>query len=318
MANITQTSVDPAIPEFWLALALGYLKANLMMARLVRRDGDSVVAEHGDTINITKRGGLTVRDKVEDTDVTADAPSNTKIAGVLDIGTQCSLVRRKSGRFVLLDTYTLTPDVERAIKEATDGGEAIDAILNLHPFHTLHAKFMRKAFPNARMIGSERHIRKAPELGWEGLRVDDPALWQEFSEDFDFTVPEGVDFISADERVHFSSVLVRHKPSGIIHSDDTLMFLRLPPPASWFGLGGKITYHPTLAKALEPRPGAAADFRTWAGKIAEEWGDGDTLCAAHSGVWSHSRNGGPPLKQQLHNALQKVEKVLAAHEKQHG
>jgi hypothetical protein len=84
MANITQTSVDPAIPEFWLALALGYLKANLMMARLVRRDGDSVVAEHGDTINITKRGGLTVRDKVEDTDVTADAPSNTKIAVVLD------------------------------------------------------------------------------------------------------------------------------------------------------------------------------------------------------------------------------------------
>ena len=77
MANITQTSVDPAIPEFWLALALGYLKANLMMARLVRRDGDSAVAEHGDTINITKRGGLTVRDKAEDTDVTADAPSNT-------------------------------------------------------------------------------------------------------------------------------------------------------------------------------------------------------------------------------------------------
>ena len=84
MANITQTSVSPGTPQFWLALAIGYLRSNLMMARLVRRDADALVAERGDTVNVIKRGALTVRDKAEDTGVTPDAAANTKVAVVLD------------------------------------------------------------------------------------------------------------------------------------------------------------------------------------------------------------------------------------------
>lgn len=84
MPNITSTQTGVATPEFWLALGIGYLKANLMMARLVRRDVDRQVQQVGDTINIIKRGSLTVRDKAEGTGVTADAPANTKVAVVLD------------------------------------------------------------------------------------------------------------------------------------------------------------------------------------------------------------------------------------------
>ena len=84
MANITDSEVSVATPQFWLAIALGRLKANLMMARLVRRDADNVIAEQGDTVNVVKRGSLTVRDKTANTDITPDAPSNTKVAVVLD------------------------------------------------------------------------------------------------------------------------------------------------------------------------------------------------------------------------------------------
>lgn len=82
--SITTSEAGPAIPEFWLAEAFGHLKANLVMGRLVRRDGDEAIAQEGDTININKRGSLTVRDKSEGSSVTADSPSNTKIDVKLD------------------------------------------------------------------------------------------------------------------------------------------------------------------------------------------------------------------------------------------
>lgn len=81
---ITTTEAAAAIPEFWLAEALGRLKANLVMGLLVRRDADSEVAQVGDTVNVIKRGSLTVKDKSEGSAVTADSPTNTKVAVTLD------------------------------------------------------------------------------------------------------------------------------------------------------------------------------------------------------------------------------------------
>lgn len=81
---ISKTNAADAIPQVWLGRAIGVLSANLVMGALVRRDADNEVANVGDTINVIKRGALTVRDKAEDTDVTADAPDNTKVAVVLD------------------------------------------------------------------------------------------------------------------------------------------------------------------------------------------------------------------------------------------
>ena len=36
-----------------------------------------------------------------------------KVGGLIDIGTQCSLVRRASGRFVFLDSYALSAAAQR-------------------------------------------------------------------------------------------------------------------------------------------------------------------------------------------------------------
>ncbi|NNC55581.1 MAG: hypothetical protein HKO07_07665, partial [Pseudomonadales bacterium] len=130
-----------------------------------------------------------------------------KVGGVLDIGTQCSLVRLANGRFVFLDAYTLSDEVAAEVASLTDNGASIDAIINLHPFHTLHVAAMHERYPNAQLYGTRRHIERLPELPWQPELCESAELRAHFAEDFDFSIPAGVDFISANPNLHFSSVL---------------------------------------------------------------------------------------------------------------
>lgn len=75
MANITVTEAAGFIPEIWAASALGYLKANTVMARLVNRNYENAVQNQGDTIHIPRRGNLVVNSKVANTPVTLQTPS---------------------------------------------------------------------------------------------------------------------------------------------------------------------------------------------------------------------------------------------------
>ena len=73
-----------------------------------------------------------------------------RIGGVFDVGTQCSLVRLANGNFVFLDSYTLTDAIRAEVDALTDGGARVEAIINVHPFHTLHCEWMHRAFPQAK------------------------------------------------------------------------------------------------------------------------------------------------------------------------
>ena len=241
-----------------------------------------------------------------------------KIGGLVDVGTHLSLVRLASGKFVLLDCYTLTGEARRLVDDLTHGGEDLEAILNVHPFHTVHVRKVHEMYPGARLYGTARHLAKFPELPWADLRTEDPALHHFYSEDFDFSIPRGVDFISDDENIHFSSVLVLHRASRTIHSDDTLMYLRLPGLVRLVGLGDSVSYHPTLAKALEKRAGAAADFRDWAAELNERWKDAENLCAAHTASLLGRDNSGESIHARMVKALAKVEKTLKSHEQKWG
>lgn len=84
MANVTTTETADAIPQFWAAQAIGALSANLVMANLINRDATNEIAAMGDTINIIKRGALTVKDKSPNVNVVPDTPTNTKTQVVLD------------------------------------------------------------------------------------------------------------------------------------------------------------------------------------------------------------------------------------------
>ncbi|MEN0066600.1 MAG: hypothetical protein AAGA48_30990 [Myxococcota bacterium] len=239
-----------------------------------------------------------------------------KIGGLLDIGTHAALVRKADGRFVMLDSYTLKDDVEAQVAALTEDGALLDAILNLHPFHTVHCKRVHAQFPNAKLYGTVRHAKKAPDLPWQTLTTDDPALHASFAEDFEFSVPAGVDFISDNENIHFSSVLARHRASRTVHVDDTLSYAQLPGVVRMFGWNDVFAFHPTLGTALLRKAGAAAAFRTWAQDIATRWRDTTTMATAHLGIWQAPAEGA--FEERVLNALNGVESTLAGHARKHG
>lgn len=233
-----------------------------------------------------------------------------RILGVVDIGTQASLVRLSNGKFVFLDSYALQGEVRREVMQLTDDGKAVEAILNVHPFHTVHCAAMHRDFPNAKLYGTERHTARAPDLPWEAVHTEHKELHDRYSEDFDFSVPRGVEFVTSNENVHFSSVLVCHRSSKTIHVDDTLMFMRFP----W----RRVSFHPTLRLALEKRTGAAADFRAWAEEMADNWRHAENLCAAHTGTLTVERMGSRRLHERILKALDLVSGTLDAHAKKYG
>lgn len=240
-----------------------------------------------------------------------------KIGGILNIGTHASLVRRGNGKFVLLDAYTLQGEVKQQIDALSKDGDDIEAIINLHPFHTMHVQKAHEQYPNAKLYGTQRHIEKFPDLDWQPELTESAACAELFADDLEFSVPAGVDFISSNEHLHFSSVLAYHRASKTIHSDDTLMYIQLP------GLLGKaikpeIKFHMTLSKTLERRAGAAKDFRAWVARLADQWSDAENLCAAHSTVLLGSENNSASIADRILTALQKVEKTLQLHEKKFG
>ncbi|MEO5628636.1 MAG: hypothetical protein ABIQ62_02560, partial [Thermomonas sp.] len=151
-----------------------------------------------------------------------------RIGGVLDIGTQMSLVQRGEGRFVVIDGCGLDASQRASVMALTDDGERVVAVMNVHPFHTLHVEATHRLFPGATLHGTARHHRKAPSLPWSAVPLEDWKGDHPLADLFDLSVPDGVDFVSADDRVHVASVLVRHRQTGIVHVDDTFNVIAAP------------------------------------------------------------------------------------------
>lgn len=241
-----------------------------------------------------------------------------RVGGVIDVGTHVSLVRRASGKFVFLDSYSLSERDHQKVLALTRGARDLEAILNVHPFHTVHVRRMHELYPNARLYGTARHRSRFPELPWEEHLTENSHLHEMFTMDFEFSVPRGVYFVSTNEKVHFSSVLVFHPSSKTIHVDDTLMCIRIPRAFHKLGLTDVLRFHPTLSHALERRAGAVREFREWARDLAANWGDARNLCAAHTATLTGPRNQNPTVGARILDALEKSERTLRAHERRHG
>lgn len=241
-----------------------------------------------------------------------NARGSFKIAGVIEGGTQASLVALPNGNFLWLDSITLTGDALEGAMRLTDGGKKVEAILNLHPFHTLHCEWASVHFPNATLYGSGRHKRKVPSVDWADENVESETVATRYGVTLRFSLPRGVDYISANQNVHFSSLLAFHPASGTVHSDDTLSYSKLPFPISLLKRQTPIFFHPTLRKALERRPGAAADFRDWAHELGRDWSKARRVCAAHNGICELPETD---FRAQVERALERVEPTLARHEK---
>lgn len=207
-----------------------------------------------------------------------------RLGGVLNVGTQAALVRLTDGGFAMLDSYPLQGEMRDRVMALTDQGQAIRAVLNLHPYHTLHCASIARDFPNARLYGSKRHLQKHPDLEWQPQPVESPEVAAMFGADLEFLRPAGIDYISQDESVHAGSLLAWHKASGTLHVDDTINLMPVPRLLRKILPKPRVFLHPTLAKALLPKPGSVDAFQSWIQALADQCHDLRHLCAAHSGL----------------------------------
>ncbi|WEF25782.1 hypothetical protein [Paracoccus sp. S3-43] len=229
-----------------------------------------------------------------------------RIGGVVNVGTQSSLVRLSSGDFLFLDSYGFGDRVAGQVMALTEGGGSVRAILNLHPFHTIHCERMHRMFPQALLFGSDRHRRTWPALPWQPDAVESAPVAARFP-DLRFSLPDGIDYICRNERVHAGSLLAYHPASGSLHVDDTLNVLPIPGLLRRLLRLPRLAFHPTLGQALQDRPGAARDFRAWALRTAQDWRDARTICAAHSATLAIAPGSFPG---HIRRALARAEPVL--------
>lgn len=231
-----------------------------------------------------------------------------RIGGVLNVGTQAGLVRLSSGRFVMLDSYPLTGAQRQQVMTLTDGGRAVQAVLNLHPFHTLHCATTARDFPHAALFGSHRHRLRHPDLDWRPEPVESPEVAALFADDLVFSMPRGIDYVSRNERVHAGSLLAWHPASRTLHVDDTINLMPVPGLLRGLFPRARVFLHPTLPQALLPQAGAVRDFRDWLHGLVALTRDLRWLCAAHSG---HREFAPGQFSAELLAAFRRVEDKLA-------
>ena len=235
--------------------------------------------------------------------------------GMLDVGTHMSLVRRPGGRFVVIDGCALDPPQRERMLALTGGGAQVDAVVHVHPFHTLHVEQTHRLFPQARLHGTARHRELAPRLPWSQTPVETWRADHPLADVLELSVPDGVDFVCPDERVHLASVLVRHRQSGIVHVDDTFNVFQAP---GWLGRllpQSSLRMHPMLASALRREPGAADAYERWSRGLARAWSQTRIVCAAHMKVRRLPAGG---FAGEVEAALARVSRTLQRHRQRYG
>lgn len=208
-----------------------------------------------------------------------------RLGGIVDIGTQCSLVQLNSGRFVFLDSYALSGESKAQVMALTDEGQQVEAVLNLHPFHTTHCKQMAQDFPKATFYGSSRHHTQVPEIDWSEDLVESEAVAQRYPE-LEFSLPQGIYYISPNEMIHAGSLLAFHPASASLHVDDTFVTppTKLRKAKFLKRILPELTLHPTTKQALTDAPNAGEQYCDWVSNLAHQWRETRHFCAAHSGM----------------------------------
>lgn len=238
-----------------------------------------------------------------------------RVGGVLDIGTHMSVARRPDGRFVVIDGCALEDAQRAALMALTGDGAQVAAVVHVHPFHTLHVEATHRLFPAATLYGTARHRRRAPSLPWDDAPVEAWGREHPLADVFDLSMPDGVDFVCPDERVHVASVLVRDRHARIVHVDDTLNVMAGPGMLRRVLPQSSLRMHPMLSKGLKPGAGAADAYAAWARDLAAQWADTRIVCAAHSAVRRLPEGG---FADEMHAALGKVSRTLERHRARYG
>lgn len=204
--------------------------------------------------------------------------------GLADIGTHMSVIRLRSGKFLVVDTCAISGSVKEAFDKLTSNGTLIEAVVATHPFHTVFFSPFFQQYPNAKYYGTPRHLRNNTAIPWAGDVSDEAVRNQWLSEGVQMRIPDGADFVNPAEDNHFSGMFVFHEDSKTIHIDDTVMYFEDPGFVLRLAgvRAGKMSFHPsTFKNGLNQQPEAPAQFVQWVEKLLTDW-DFDNICTAHS------------------------------------
>lgn len=104
-----------------------------------------------------------------------------------------SLIQLQNGNFLVIDTVALNDQLKSELDELTSNGTKIEAVVAVHPFHTLAYSAFYKMYPNAKYYGTPRHLRKLTEIKWTGQldEADNKALLSQWAPEVDLRIPAG-------------------------------------------------------------------------------------------------------------------------------
>lgn len=122
MANITLTEVGDSLATIIAAQALGYLKSNTVLTRLIARNWDSEIATYGQTVKIPFTGALSVNDKAANTVVTLQNPNDTPVSVTLNKHKEVSFLIEDTAKAMARPDYLMAyiQDGVKVIAEQID------------------------------------------------------------------------------------------------------------------------------------------------------------------------------------------------------
>jgi hypothetical protein len=180
VANITTSEVNDSIATIVAAEALGYLKSNTVLARLVARDWDDNVASYGNAVKIPFRGSLSVNDKSANTDITLQTPGDTAVTVTLNKHKEVSFVIEDIAKWFARPDFQAgyITDAMAVVAEAIDGdlaalysglSQTIDASAGLSEAHFRQA---RKLLNTAKAPLSNRYAVLHEDAEYEFLGIE--------------------------------------------------------------------------------------------------------------------------------------------------
>jgi len=114
-------------------------------------------------------------------------------AGLVDPGSQMSLIKLNNGKFLVIDTVILTDQTRVAINRLTENGTKIEAVIGVHPFHTLAFQAFYEAYPTAHYYGTPRHLRRLTQIPWVGS-LEDCDIRKKWEPEVEMRIPAGKHF----------------------------------------------------------------------------------------------------------------------------
>lgn len=91
-----------------------------------------------------------------------------KLFKIVDIGTHMSVIQLRNGNFLVIDTVEMNDQLKTELDQLTNNGTKIEAVVGVHPFHTLAFPGFYKLYPDAKYYGTPRHLRKLKDIKWTG------------------------------------------------------------------------------------------------------------------------------------------------------